>query len=101
MLKGQEKLKNIFLPLGASECKRKHSALIKKKSQSELDWLHQLHTLDMTEDECYKMLKYCKEIGMSTTTTPKCLAKCDDYSGVVSMITVRIGFFFGELLLCM
>jgi hypothetical protein len=43
MIKGQENLKNTDLHLGASECQIHHSALIKSKSNSELDWLRQLH----------------------------------------------------------
>jgi hypothetical protein len=53
MLKGQKNWKNIDLPLhlGACECLIYHRALMKPKSQSELDWLHQLHILDKTEDD--------------------------------------------------
>jgi hypothetical protein len=54
------------------------------KSQSELGRLHQLHTLDMTEDdkdrswECTKVLKYCEEIGRNTSTNHKCLVEWND-----------------------
>ena len=54
------------------------------KSQTELDRLHQLHVLDMTEDdkdrswECTKVLKYCEEIGMSTSTNHKNLVEWND-----------------------
>jgi hypothetical protein len=64
MLKGQENWKNVDVPfhLGASECLIYPSALMKPKSQSELDWLCQLHVLDKTEDdldeswECTKVI---------------------------------------------
>ena len=50
ILKGQKNWKNIDLPLhlGASECLIYHSALMKPKFQSDLDWLRQLHILDKT-----------------------------------------------------
>jgi hypothetical protein len=63
--KGKKELENIDFPLylGNSECLIYHSALTKPKSQSDLDWLRQLHILDKTEDdldeswECTKVLK--------------------------------------------
>jgi hypothetical protein len=62
--------KNIDLHLGIreSECQIYHSALTGSKSQIELDRLHQLHILDMVEDdqdkswECTKVLKKCLSI---------------------------------------
>jgi hypothetical protein len=54
---------------------------MESKSQTELDCMHQLHVLDMTEDdkngswECTKVLIYCEEIGMNTSTKPKCLVE--------------------------
>jgi hypothetical protein len=65
MFKGQENWKNVDFPfrLGASQCLIYHSALMKPNSQSELDWLRQLHVLDKTVDDldeswkCTKVLK--------------------------------------------
>jgi hypothetical protein len=73
--------KNIDLHLGIPECQIYHSALIGSKCQIELDCLHQLHILDRLEDdqdkswECTKVLKYCEEIGMNTSTNHKCLVE--------------------------
>jgi hypothetical protein len=86
MLKRQENWKNIDLPLhlGASECLIDHSALMKPKSQSELDWLHQLHMLDRTEDdldeswECAKVIKYCEDSGIDMGTNHNCLVEWND-----------------------
>jgi hypothetical protein len=86
MLKGQENWKNVDVPfhLGASECLIYQSALMKPKSQSELDWLCQLHVLDKTEDdldescECTKVIKYCEDSGMDMSTNHNCLAEWDD-----------------------
>jgi hypothetical protein len=84
MPKGQENLKNIDLHLGVTECKIYHSALMGSKSQAEFDRLHQLHVLDMTEDdkdkswECNKVIKYCEEIGMNTSTNYNCLVEWND-----------------------
>ena len=68
--KSQENIKNIEPQLGFSECRVYHNALLESYSQSKLDRLRQLHTLDMTEDdknrswECTKILKYGEEIGV-------------------------------------
>jgi hypothetical protein len=76
--------KNIDLHLGIPECQIYHSALTGSKSQIELDRLHQLHILDRLEDdqdkswECTKVLKYCEEIGMNTSTNHKCLVEWND-----------------------
>jgi hypothetical protein len=51
MLKGQENFTHIDLQLGVTEHQMYYSVLIKSKSQTELDRLHQLHILDMTEDD--------------------------------------------------
>ena len=73
-IKSQEISKIIDPQLGAAECQIYHSTLMRSKSQSELDRLHRLHILDMTEDdkdrswECTKVLKYCEEIGTNTST---------------------------------
>jgi hypothetical protein len=69
ILEGQKNLKNVDVPihLGASECWIYHSALMKPKSQSDLNWLRQLYILDKTEDdlddswECTKVIKYCED----------------------------------------
>jgi hypothetical protein len=86
MLKGQETWKNVDVPfhLGASECLIYHSTLMKPKSQSELDWLRQLHVLEKTEDyldeswECTKVIKYCEDSGMDMSTNHNCLVEWDD-----------------------
>jgi hypothetical protein len=86
MLKGQENWKNVDVPfhLGASESLIYHSALVKPKSQSELDWFHQLHVLGKTEDdldeswECTKVFKYCEDSGMDMSTNHHCLVQWDD-----------------------
>jgi hypothetical protein len=76
--------KTIDLHLGVPKCQNYHSALTGSKSQIELDRLHQLHLLDRLEDEqdksseCTKVLKYCEEKGMNTTTNHKCLVKWSD-----------------------
>jgi hypothetical protein len=78
------KYKNIDLHLGIPECQIYHNALTGSKSQIELDHLHQLHILDRLEDdqdkswECTKVLKYCEEIGMNTSTNHKCLVEWND-----------------------
>jgi hypothetical protein len=47
-----------------------HYSLLEYISQSKLDCISQIHTLDMTEDdkerswECTKVLKYCEEKGV-------------------------------------
>jgi hypothetical protein len=72
------------LHLGASECLTYHSALMKPKSQSELDWLRQLHILDRTEDnlheswECTKVMKYCDNSGIDMRTNHNCLLEWND-----------------------
>jgi hypothetical protein len=76
--------KNIDLHLGIPECQIYHSALTVSKSQIELDRLHQLHLLDRLEDdqdkswECTKVLKYCEEVGINTSTNHKCLVEWND-----------------------
>jgi hypothetical protein len=76
--------KTIDLQLGIPECQIYHSALTGSKSQIELDRLHQLHLLDRLVDdqdkswECTKVLKYCEEIGMNTSTNHKCLVEWND-----------------------
>jgi hypothetical protein len=76
--------KTIDLRLGIPECQIYHSALTGSKSQIEQDRLHQLHLLDRLEDdqdkswECTKVLKYCEEIGMNTSTNHKCLVEWND-----------------------
>jgi hypothetical protein len=84
MLQGQENLKSIDLHLGSTDCKIYHSAFMRSKSQTELDRLHQLHVLDMTEDdkdkswECTKLIKYCEEIERNTCADHKCLVEWND-----------------------
>jgi hypothetical protein len=86
MLKGQKNLKDVdaTFHLGASECLIYHSALMKPKAQSEMDWLRQLHVLDKTEDdldeswECTKVLKYCEDSGMDMSTNHNCLVEWND-----------------------
>jgi hypothetical protein len=76
MLKGQENSKNVYVlfHLGPSDCLIYHSALMQPKSQSELDWLRQLHVLNKTEDdldeswEFTKVIKYCEDLGMDMST---------------------------------
>ena len=81
ILKDQDKLKHVNLQLRATACQIYHSTLTGSKSQTELDCLHQLHALDMVEDDkdrswkCTKVLKYCEEIGMNTSTIHKCLVE--------------------------
>jgi hypothetical protein len=76
--------RNIDLHLGIPECQIYHSALTGSKSQIELDRLHQILLLDRLEDdqdkswECTKVLKYCEEIGMNTSTNHKCLVEWND-----------------------
>jgi hypothetical protein len=86
MLKGQKNRKNVDVPfhLGASECLIYHSALMKPKSQSDLDCLRQLHISEKTEDdldeswECTKVLKYCEDSGMDMSTNHNCLVEWND-----------------------
>jgi hypothetical protein len=74
-------VKTIDLHIGATESQICQSALMGSKSQTELDWLHQLHILDMSEDdkdwswECTKLLKHCEEIGVNTSTNHRCLVE--------------------------
>jgi hypothetical protein len=78
--------KDIDLHLGISECQIYHSALIGFQSQTEIDRLHQLqlHILDRSEDDqdkswqCTKVLKYCEETGMNTSTNHKSLVEWND-----------------------
>jgi hypothetical protein len=78
--------KNVDVPihLEASECMIYHSALMKPKSQSDLDWLRQLHILDKTEDdldeswECTEVLKYCEDSGMDMSTNHNCQVEWND-----------------------
>jgi hypothetical protein len=57
-----------------------HIALVGSKSQTELDRIHQLYVLYMSEDdkdgswECTKVIEYREEKGMNTSTNHKCLA---------------------------
>ena len=84
MLENHANCKDIDLHLGIPECQIYHSALIGSKSQTELDRLHHLHMLDLSEGdkdkswECTKVLKYCEETGMSTSTNHKCLVEWND-----------------------
>jgi hypothetical protein len=85
MFGNQANYKNIDLHLGIPECQIYHSALIGSKSQTELDdHLSQLRISDRLEDdqnkswECTKVLKYCEEIGMNTSTNHKCLVEWNE-----------------------
>jgi hypothetical protein len=84
MVENHANYKNIDLHLGIPECQIYHSAMTGSKSQIELGCLHQLHLLDRLEYdqdkswECTKMLKYCEEIGMNTSTNHKCLVEWND-----------------------
>jgi hypothetical protein len=84
MFGNQANYKNIDLYLGIPECQIYHSALIGSRSQTGLDRLHQLHMLGRLEDdqdkswECTKVLKYCEEIGMNTSTNHKCLVEWNE-----------------------
>jgi hypothetical protein len=94
MLKGQEIWKNVDVPihLGASKCLIYHSALMKTKSQSELDWLRQLHILDKEEDdldeswECTKVLKYCEDSRKDMSTNHNCLVEWNDINNSQSWV---------------
>jgi hypothetical protein len=83
MFESHANYKDINLHLGIPECQKYHSVLIGFKSQTELDRLHQRH-IDRLEDdqdkswECTKVLKYCEEIGMNTSTNHKCLVEWND-----------------------
>jgi hypothetical protein len=61
-----------------------HNALLASNSQSKLDSLRRLNTLDMIEDdigrswECTKLLKYCEEKGVDSNTSHKCLVERND-----------------------
>ena len=84
MFENHDNFKYVDLHSGISECQIYHNTLIGSKSQTELDRLHQLHILDRSEDdqdkswECTKVLKYCEEIGMNTSTNHKCLVEWND-----------------------
>jgi hypothetical protein len=94
MIIGQKNWKNIDVPfhLGGSECLINHSALMKPKSQFVLDWLHQLHVLDKTEDdldeswECTKVIKYCEDSGMDMSTNHICLVEWNDMNTTQSWV---------------
>jgi hypothetical protein len=94
MLKGLKNWKDVDVPilLGASACLIYHSALMKPKSQSDLDWLSQLHVLDKTEDdleeswECTKVIKYCEDSGMDMSTNHNCQVEWDDMNKTQSWV---------------
>jgi hypothetical protein len=78
-IKRQENFKNIDLQLGFTECRVYHNALLESNSQSKIDCLRTLFTLDTTEDdkdrywECIKVLKHCKEKGVDCNISYNCL----------------------------
>jgi hypothetical protein len=75
--KGQGSFKNIDLQLGFSDCRVHHNALLESNSQSKLDRLRQLHTLDMTEHDIDRS-KYYEEIGVDGNTSHNCLVEWND-----------------------
>jgi hypothetical protein len=53
---------------------------MESKSLTELDWMHNLHTLDMAEDDkerVLKVLKYCEVIGTQIQIIQR-LVECSD-----------------------
>ena len=84
MFENNADYKDVDLHLGLPECQIYHSALIGSKSQTELDCLLQLHILDKSENDqnkswkCTKVLKYCEELGVNTSTNHTCLVEWND-----------------------
>jgi hypothetical protein len=66
------------------------------KSQIEFNHLHQLHILGRLEEdqdkawECTKVLKYCEEIGMNTSTNYKCLVEWNDINKSQSWVNLFV-----------
>jgi hypothetical protein len=58
------------------------TALVHPKSQSQLEHLRQLHTLDKVEDEkiweCIKILKYSEDKDSNHSFQHKCLVEWND-----------------------
>jgi hypothetical protein len=84
-------LENVDVPfhLGTFECMIYHNALMMPKSQSELDWLRQLHKTedDLNESwECTQVLKYCEDSGMYMSTIHNCLVEWDDMNKTQSWV---------------
>jgi len=84
MFENNADYKDVDLHLGLPECQIYHSSLIGSKSQTELDRLLQLHILDKSDNDqnkswkCTKVLKYCEELGVNTSTNHTCLVEWND-----------------------
>jgi hypothetical protein len=80
----QQKVEDIDVQLGFTECRVYNDALLESVSQSKFDYLRQLRTLDMTEDdkerswERTKVFKFCEEKVLDGNTKYNCLVEWND-----------------------